>query len=131
MPLSRTAFSKHYFRLPLSAILFALLIASFAFIGAAQRFEPLASDFTNRQAAASVLGQPGFTTNASGAGAAGMFHPENAVVDPASKKVFVVELNNNRVLRFATAAALRQKNYAARQSSINGRRGSCSLCLHE
>lgn len=94
-------------KLTVFALFVPFLIADFAFVGAAQRlFEPLASDFTNRQAAASVLGQPGFTTSASGAGAAGMFHPENAVVDPVSKKVFVVELNNNRVLRFASAASL-------------------------
>lgn len=96
MSLSRTAFPNQSFRLPLFAILFALLIAAFALVGAAQRLlEPLTSDFTNHQAAASVLGQPDFTTNTAGTSASKFNRPENAVVDPVSKKAFVVEQNNN------------------------------------
>lgn len=89
------------------ALFISFLIADFALVGATPRlFEPLASDFTNRQAAASVLGQPDFTTNTSGSTASKFNRPENAVVDPVSKKVFVVEQNNNRVVRFTSSAAM-------------------------
>ena len=88
------------------ALFISFLIADYALAGATQRFiEPLAN-FTNRQAASNVLGQPNFTTNTSGSTASKFFRPLNAVVDPVSKKVFVVEQNNNRVVRFTSAAAM-------------------------
>lgn len=111
------------------ALFISFLIADFALVGAAPRLiEPLAGDFTNRQAAASVLGQPDFATNTAGATASKFNRPENAVVDPVSKKVFVVEQNNNRVVRFTSAAAMTtgsaaeavfgQPDFAATTSSV-------------
>lgn len=93
--------------LTLFALFISFLVFDFAPVGAAKRFiEPLAGNFTNHQAAASVLGQPNFTTNTAGSTASKLNQPENAIVDPVSKKLFVVELQNNRVLRFSSAAAL-------------------------
>lgn len=93
--------------LALSATLILLLIANFILaITPARLTEQMAGNFTNRQAAVSVLGQTDFTSNTAGTTASKFNRPENAVVDPVSKKVFVVEQNNNRVLRFTSTAAM-------------------------
>lgn len=93
--------------LTLTALCFSFLIAEFALVDASEKFvEPQAGIFTNHQAAASVLDQPDFTTNTAGSTASKFNRPENAVVDPVSNKVFVIELNNNRVVRFTSAAAM-------------------------
>jgi sugar lactone lactonase YvrE len=62
--------------------------------------------WTNGQAATLVLGQPDFTTDTSDTTASTMHHPTDVAVDPATGKVFVAEQGNNRVLRFASGAAL-------------------------
>ncbi|HLM61600.1 MAG TPA: NHL repeat-containing protein, partial [Pyrinomonadaceae bacterium] len=101
---------------PIFILGFALLLSIvFVFSVAAQKqflqeqrftvLAPLAGDFTNNQPAASVLGQPNFTTNTSGTTASKFSFPTNAIVDPVSKKVFTSEQSNNRVLRFSSAAA--------------------------
>lgn len=88
------------------ALFISFLIADFALVSAAARLiEPLGNEFTNHQAATSVLGQPDFTTNTAGSTASKLNQPENAVVDPVSQKLFVVELQNSRVVRFSSAAA--------------------------
>jgi sugar lactone lactonase YvrE len=63
------------------------------------------ASFQTSQAADVVLGQSTFTTNTPGSGANGLNHPTAAVMDPATGKVFVSDTDNNRVLRFASAAA--------------------------
>ncbi|KPA14575.1 hypothetical protein MHK_005218, partial [Candidatus Magnetomorum sp. HK-1] len=60
----------------------------------------------NFQAAESVLGQSDFSSNATGTSDSLMDHPAHVVVDPTSGKVFVSELDNNRILRFSAAASL-------------------------
>lgn len=65
-----------------------------------------AAAFTNGQAASLVLGQPDFTSNAAATTVSGMRQPSGVAVDPISGKLFVVEYGNNRVLRFASSAAL-------------------------
>jgi DNA-binding beta-propeller fold protein YncE len=62
--------------------------------------------FTNGQAASLVLGQPNFTSNAFTTTASGMSLPYGVAVDPTSGKVFVADSGNQRVLRFASSAAL-------------------------
>ena len=92
--------------------LFALFfLASLALAGAARghsaRFSilsPQAGDFTNFQSAANVFGQPNFTSAT--ASAANFDFPNGASVDAATGKIFVADLANNRVLRFASSAAL-------------------------
>ena len=49
-----------------------------------------------------VLGQDDFTTNDPVASQSGMSDPHEAVVDPNTGKVFVVDSNHNRILRFAS-----------------------------
>ncbi len=67
---------------------------------------PQAGDFTNFQAAANVLGQANFTTSSAGTNAAKFNLPDQAIVDPVSGKIFVSDETNNRVLRFASTAAV-------------------------
>ncbi len=62
--------------------------------------------FSNGQAASLVLGQSDFTTNTAATTQSGMNIPSGVAVDPASSKVFVADNKNNRVLRFASSAAL-------------------------
>jgi sugar lactone lactonase YvrE len=63
-------------------------------------------DFTNGQAASLVLGQPNFTTSTITTTIGGMNQPGGVAVDPTSGKVFVADSQSNRVLRFASGAAL-------------------------
>ena len=69
---------------------------------------PVLAAFTpsNGQAAKLVLGQPDFTSNAYHATQTGMNYPYGVAVDPTTHKVFVVENNNSRVLRFASVYTL-------------------------
>ena len=61
----------------------------------------------NNAAADLVLGQPNFTTGTfTAATASSLDDPEAIAMDPASGKVFVADAENNRVLRYASAAAL-------------------------
>ena len=60
----------------------------------------------NYPAANLALGQLSFTTNAAATTASGLNNPSAVVVDPVSRKVFVADENNNRVLRYGSAAAL-------------------------
>ncbi|RYY54199.1 MAG: hypothetical protein EOO09_15165, partial [Chitinophagaceae bacterium] len=66
----------------------------------------LHAQWSNGQSAVNILGQPDFTTSTSGSGAANFFSPNGVVVDPATGKIFVSEANNNRVVRFASSAAM-------------------------
>ncbi len=59
--------------------------------------------------AALVLGQPDFSTTSAAISQTGMNSPTAVTVDPTTGKVFVADESNNRVLRFASAAALTQR----------------------
>ena len=61
---------------------------------------------TTHMPASLVLGQPGFTTNAAATTQSGMRTPFSVAVDPTTGKVFVADQINQRVLRFASLAAL-------------------------
>ncbi len=58
------------------------------------------------QAASLVLGQVDFSSKLYGAGPANLRWPGDVAVDPVTGKVFVLDPNNNRVLRFAGQGAL-------------------------
>ena len=66
-----------------------------------------AQSWTNGEAASFVIGQTGFGLNASSVTATGLNQPWGGVViDPATGKVFVSDLSNNRILRYPSAAAM-------------------------
>ncbi|MFY8001703.1 MAG: NHL repeat-containing protein, partial [Candidatus Kapaibacteriota bacterium] len=68
------------------------------------------AQFTNGQAATFVLGQPNFTSNAAAATANRMSFGEGMVVDATNNKLYVVDRNNHRVLRFAFPVTGNQPN---------------------
>jgi len=70
-------------------------------------FPPDARGLASGTPASLVLGQPDFTSNSPATSQAGLNQPSSVAVDPVSGKVFVADLSNNRVLRFAGYAALR------------------------
>jgi sugar lactone lactonase YvrE len=67
-----------------------------------------AASITTNQAADFVLGQPNFTAyaNSPTTTAASLSGARGIAVDPTTGKIFVADSNNNRVLRFASAATL-------------------------
>jgi sugar lactone lactonase YvrE len=67
--------------------------------------------WTDGKAAVSVLGQPDFTSGSENQGlalptAATISGCEGVALDPSSGKLFVVDTDNHRVLRYSSAAAL-------------------------
>jgi sugar lactone lactonase YvrE len=72
----------------------------------ASALSPSSAAFVNGQAAGLVLGQADFTSSTPATTASGMFAPDSVALDPTSGKLFVADFHNNRVLRFASAAAL-------------------------
>ena len=87
-------------------IVLSLLVLSslvYGLSGLARAYTP-----TNFESPTLVLGQPDFTTTTTtwGSGPTGMPLPRAVAVDPTTGKVFVVDVYNNRVLRFAAGAAL-------------------------
>jgi sugar lactone lactonase YvrE len=81
-------------------ILIAALMLAFA--GSAHAyFAP-----NNGQPATRVLGQLNFTDDGALTSSSRLRHPGAVAVDPTSHKVFVVDTNNSRVLRFASAYGL-------------------------
>lgn len=91
-------------------------IKSIALAGMVLAYSTIASaDWTNGQAAASVLGQTLFTTgttNNGGVGAASLAGPTNICVDNTNNKVYVMDLNNHRVLRYSSATAITNQGAA-------------------
>ncbi len=67
-----------------------------------------AASFTTFQAADIVLGQSNFTSASTVSPPTGssISQPYGIAVDPATGKVFVADLPNNRILRFSSAAAM-------------------------
>ncbi len=86
------------------------ILLSLAVVFAVTTYLPLrvhAQSWANDQAASFVIGQTGFGLNASGVTATGLSQPWGGVViDPATGKVFVSDLSNNRILRYPSAAAM-------------------------
>ncbi|MCP4116048.1 MAG: choice-of-anchor D domain-containing protein, partial [Desulfobacteraceae bacterium] len=65
-------------------------------------FAPPSTDgWVNGQNAVNVLGQPGFTTGTGGVSDKTFDYPKDMVLDLAHNKLYVVDYNNHRVLRFA------------------------------
>jgi sugar lactone lactonase YvrE len=63
--------------------------------------------FLSGQPASAVIGQPNFLSNAFGnPTATSLFKPRGVAVDPTTGKLFVADGDNNRILRYASAAAL-------------------------
>ncbi len=61
---------------------------------------------SNGMSASLVLGQPNFSSFASGTSQTSLNTPNGVAIDPTTGKVFVSDGYNNRVLRFASVAAL-------------------------
>lgn len=61
---------------------------------------PLAFIIWNNQPANKVYGQPNFTTNTATVTQTGANNPYHTAVDPTTGKVFIADINNNRVLRY-------------------------------
>ena len=64
-----------------------------------------AQSWTNGESATYVIGQTGFGLDATALTATGLYQPFSVAVDPATGKVFVCEIGNNRVLRYPSSAA--------------------------
>ncbi|MAS91743.1 MAG: hypothetical protein CMO55_00990 [Verrucomicrobiales bacterium] len=82
--------------------IFLLAVIAMTAISAARAGER----WTDGPDAILVLGQPDFDTNDPVASQSGLNDPHEAVVDPNTGKVFVVDSNHNRILRFASFSAL-------------------------
>lgn len=81
----------------------ALLIATACCLAASG----LQAQFTSSPAADLVLGQANFTTNTvPSTTQSSMSNPSGVAVDPVSGKVFVSQYGQNRILRYASSAAL-------------------------
>lgn len=64
-------------------------------------FAANASAWTNGQNATYVIGQPDFVTGSSGTSATTLNNPRDAALDIINQKLYIVDKDNNRVLRFA------------------------------
>lgn len=80
-------------RTPINRLCTALYFAAVA--------APATAQWTNGQAAFRVLGQTAFGMNASGNSATSMNNPAGIAIDAARSKMYVADVSNNRVLRFA------------------------------
>ncbi|HVE17201.1 MAG TPA: hypothetical protein VNB29_10725, partial [Chthoniobacterales bacterium] len=72
----------------------------------ATSYVAVAADFVTGQGAVAVIGQASFATSARGATASTFGLPAGVAIDPITGKLFVADRVNNRVLRYANAAAL-------------------------
>src|SRR5690349_5228832 len=78
---------------------------------------------TTSSPASFVIGQSDLTSSTSGSGAAQLSAPQGVALSPTTGKVFVADENNNRVQRFASAAAA--MNGASAEQTFGGVSG-CS-----
>jgi DNA-binding beta-propeller fold protein YncE len=86
----------------------ALAVALAAFLASPV---PAKAAWTNGQAATRVLGQTDFTSGTSGVSQSKMHSPSGICVDKSTGKVFVMDSNNHRILRFSsTNAAINGSN---------------------
>ncbi len=67
---------------------------------------PAAGQWTIDQNADLVLGQKDFVSSAYGAGADSLFAPTDVAIDPLTRKLFVADIANNRVLRWRRVDSL-------------------------
>ncbi len=67
---------------------------------------PAAGQWTIDQNADLVLGQKDFVSSMSGAGADSLFAPTDVAIDPLTRKLFVADIANNRVLRWRRVDSL-------------------------
>ena len=117
-PVQRRAFS-----VASALMVFGMCLTLFSPLGV-----PLARAVANGEAASLVLGQPDFTTNTvliAFAAAGSMQSPVAVAVDLTTGKVFVADKDNNRVLRFASAASMANGSDAEGvfgQADFTGRR---------
>jgi|HigsolmetaAR202D_1030399.scaffolds.fasta_scaffold02981_5 Gluconolactonase len=93
--------ARHTRFIHLFGLVFALFIA-----GLSLTSTWAASVYQNGQKATLVLGQPDFLSNPRKTTQSGMYYPISISIDPVSKKVFVADTYNNRVLRFASFDSL-------------------------
>ncbi len=84
-----------------------------------------AQGIPNNPSADLVLGQPDFVTDNGGTSAFTMSGPEGIAIDPVTRKVFVCEYSNRRVLRFPNVASL--TNGASAEAVFGQRRFSENL----
>lgn len=68
---------------------------------------PASEGLVNFQPANLVLGQTGFTATTAGPGLNQLNAPASVAIDPTTGQVFVCDMGNNRVMRYASAAARR------------------------
>ncbi|MDF1860521.1 MAG: NHL repeat-containing protein [Verrucomicrobiales bacterium] len=99
----------------------SLLFSSFAFTTAVLLFGlpfsiKAGEQWTLDPDAVLVLGQPDFTSDDSGDGVTGLYVPNDIAIDPATGKIFIVESNRNRVVRFDSFSAL--ENGAAAEAVL-------------
>lgn len=78
-----------------SLLLFILLMTSRA-----------GAQWTNGQNADLVLGQKDFTSSDFGVGADSLYAPTDVAIDPLTRKLFVADIVNNRVLRWRSVDSL-------------------------
>ena len=94
----------HLVRQSARPVLFVAVLAALLLLLA---MPAAAINWIDFQAAAGVLGQPGFGTNGTGLPNAFNFtSPRGIAVDPTTGKVFVVDNGHERVLRFSALAAV-------------------------
>jgi sugar lactone lactonase YvrE len=105
-------------------ILFAVIILALAASPAGSVFALTPS---NGQAATLVLGQPNFTSGGSAITQGGMHYADAVAVDLTTHKVFVADVGNNRVLRFASLYAL---NNGALAEAVLGQPNFTSAAAH-
>lgn len=95
---------------------------------------------TTNPNAALQLGQADFTTRASGLSAGEFNGPSGVAIDPTTKKLFVSDRANNRVLRFASVEALTtgaqaeavfgQENFGTNASGLGPDRLNTPIGIH-
>jgi len=72
----------------------------------------LFGQLTNGMSALTVLGQPDFVSKVAGTSENQLNGPNGVAVDTASGKLFVIDRNNNRILRWSSADALSNNSNA-------------------
>jgi sugar lactone lactonase YvrE len=92
----------------LKRILFVAILALLAvplLLGTHIHLSYAQKPWTNGQAADGVLGQGDFTSTTSGTSASAFDSPFGVAIDPTTGKLFISDMNNNRVLRFSSINA--------------------------
>lgn len=90
---------------------------------------PGQAQWANGQNASLVIGQPDFTSSAPGLTATTLLNPRDVAVDATRGKLYVVDGNNNRVLRFAYPVSANQPaaELVFGQPNFNSNVGSAAI----